>query len=192
MTKNKTFQFLLWGLVVVVFIIDIISIPRKTTLNQTRNELSRIEYKIQHVKSGNGSPVSTVASYDDEQDVAKSLHDAVAIGFGGIHSNSDWHKNRHQLNKVLSSKLADKLVKYGRDVNSGKFMFTKNKDVVISFGKANGQTVPVTILTTAQDKDQKEVKALIKVKYDLEGHRVIDSDFQPLSNDPMAVQQKEN
>ncbi len=183
---------LVWLAAIAMAIIAIASFPHKEKLTQTNQRIASTTTKIKKTTGHTASSATSPDNYSEEQSVAQSMHDNVALAYGGIHSDSDLKSHQKQLHQVLGKRLTDQLIKYGRDVNSHEYTFTKNKDVVVSFGKAtnSGQMVPVTILATAVDKDNNDVNCLVTMKYDMEGHRIVNYQFAPLSTDPEAVQRR--
>lgn len=175
METNKQ-TWLLWVLAIVAVVLAVITWPSHKQLTAEQTELATVNRKIKNVKRDARRQSAVNQSFDTlkaERTATTKLQETLALGFGGIHSDDDFKANESKMIKVLGTNFVKRIM----DMNDGDSawgVYQANKQVTISFEKANSKhVVPVIATVTATTATNKEDNELIKMNYDLKKQEVL-------------------
>lgn len=176
MNKSNS-SYLLWLIAILCVIAAVISIPSKKELNHYQQQLTEAKQQTRNLRNDKAPIVDNQFNeYRSEQESSRRLADGIKIAVGGIHSDNDLNNNKEQLITSLGKNLANTLVSYSKDPNTGDWIIKQNDGVDVAFGKmSKSHHIPVIVVTKFTMESNDQATYLIKINYDLEQQKVISS-----------------
>ena len=159
------------------------SIPKRTGLNTTKEQLSEVKKQIKEKRKEvkKNSPLSNDFNLvSTQREVQNNLKHAFEVTYGGLHSKEDLNTNMAMLERTLGTKLTKEIIENIH--RQDNFFVSKNDSTTVAFENVTDKTdaiIHVTIRyevngTTEEKEEQaKTYSQVYTLHYNLLNKRVL-------------------